>query len=364
MTKIIKKPISELPKDIQHIINALKISKHEIEINGSQSIKNIKYPNDYDLFQKTTFTKKTVENFQNVIKRLIDFPDLYISDIKVGSIKSVQIIPNDATYKNGKIINYDYEKLKKHLKKLHFIYDTEQNELIKKPSVLDLFKMKKIFNKHILRWTPDDVLRGYINFYGSEIYLEDALKSRSRCKIDFIVLLNNIYTEFSIIYEFPYTEKQNRKEQLMNDIFMLYHEGNYYKMSKRIFSFLPNSDVLKKDLLDIFNSDLGFMHHIIHDLNIVLHILENENNIQYFDIKKEMLILNNKISKSQIKNKSLILGVFQKIRKLQPESTNKKDFIKSIQEIIQVLEDSLQNLTQKELHRLNLLPLPAYLSVS
>jgi hypothetical protein len=176
--------------------------------------------------------------------------------------------------------------------------------------------------------------------------------------------LNNIYTEFSIIYEFPYTEKQNRKEQLMNDIFMLYHEGNYYKMSKRIFSFLPNSDVLKKDLLDIFNSDLGFMHHIIHDLNIVLHILENENNIQYFDIKKEMLILNNKISKSQIKNKSLILGVFQKIRKLQPESTNKKDFIKSIQEIIQVLEDSLQNLTQKELHRLNLLPLPAYLSVS
>jgi hypothetical protein len=225
--------------------------------------------------------------------------------------------------------------------------------------VLDFFRMKKIFNKHILRWTSNDVLKGYINFYGTKILLKTALKSKSRCKVDFVVLLNSIYSEFSIIYKFPFSEQQDRREQLMNDIFINYYEGNYFKMSRRIFSILPDNDLLKSDLLKMFNSNLGLIYNVIHDLNIILYILENENNIQYVDIKKELQILRHKISKLQMDKESFI---FRKIDSLQSHK-NKQLFINAIQEIIFILSNNLNEFTKKELYRLRLLPLPNNLSI-
>lgn len=367
MTSIHKKDINFLPLEIKTIVNTLKLSNSEIQLNGSNGIKNVIYPNDFDLVQNVKYDKNTTNNFRNIILKLIDFPDLYICDIKIGEVKEAKILPDDCIIRDGKVINYNYKEIKKQLLKNKYLYEDDEYILKKTPSITEYFRMKSIFKKHVLRWTAEDVLNKQILFHGQTIQLSDALQMNSRCKLDIVVFLNGQYTEFSIIYIFPFTLHINEQNSLRNDIFIFHHEHNYFKMAKRIFSFMNNDDVLKNDLLDMFNGEIGIMYNISQSLKTLLYILENEKYIRYFNIKHEIEYLKLKFSNITIRNylekETSIMKLLDKIARIEPISSNKNEYISSVQGILTILDKLINDQTEKELRKLKLIPLPEIFTI-
>ena len=276
------------------ILEAMSFTEGKgLKILGSMSLRSQQYAGDYDGYEIVDMNDETneealyklAERFKRMIQHLQSMPNVYIGDIKAGSVEEWRVIDKD---------KYDAGKSRKKIDELHakgIISKDEKSdalELLKnKPSITDELLAKSKIKFHIVRWTPSEVLAGKKTLRdGSIMTLEEAFSSPIISKMDVIGLVqNNRYTDFSVIYEFHNRgktlnpDKVDIVKSLKENIIAYEKDGNYFKAMKRKFAlakYQGNNKEVER-LTPILNSDLGRLYHIIGDIGTLETLIEDHN---------------------------------------------------------------------------------------
>lgn len=292
-----KHKLNDYNNNLINTFNKISIGR-KFKIIGSSSLKNNRYFNDYDIddyFQgnKPALTKITT-HFKNLFKNSYKDKNTWIIDFKCG------IDPN---------------------------YNEDE----------DGYK---------LRWTKKDINNGYkILKDGQKKYFKDCILDKSMFKLDYILLLNSVFTEISEKYIIKIGNKNNIvsnsdiKEELKKDI-QKYEKENKMKALKRKFSLLRLEGKNQKKIKmyeDIFNSDLGYMNNIINQLKTISLMLEQDfRKVELNEICNNLQILKQSLSYFNIKNLSDEIDSLCKIK-------NKKTLFNSLEKIINYLNNYLNN---------------------
>jgi hypothetical protein len=291
-------PIQDYNNLLIETFNKLSIAK-KYKIIGSSSLKPTLYFNDYDLNEYFKSDTKNILNnitshFKTLFKETYNNPNAWIIDFKCG------VDPN---------------------------YD-------------------KIEDGYKLRWSRQDINKGYkVLKDGTKKYFKNCILDKTIMKIDYILLLNGAFTEISENYELSIDGVTNiisnvdLKKELQKDI-EKYKNENKMKSLKREFSLLREegkNPKKRKKLLEIFNSEYGFMNKIINNLNTILLMLEQSfRPVHLEDIYNNLQLIKQQLSYFNTKSLSDEIDLLCKI-------TNKKKIFNSLQKIINYLTNVLNN---------------------
>lgn len=132
------------------------------------------------------------------------------------------------------------EKLQE-LHSLHIITDEEYNEatslLLSAPTFAEQVKIKKLLRFGVLRWTPKDILRGYLVLRDSTHYpLQKVFEDGSTTKLDVVAWIKDKFIEFTMLYFTSYTPLD--LDDYRKDIRFYMDVGNYHKALKRMWVIL------------------------------------------------------------------------------------------------------------------------------
>lgn len=233
-----KKKLNTYSKDIKKVFNMLTITG-DYRVIGSASFKKIIYSSDYDLeeFIKESKGRTVLDKIYNAFKKK------YIECKK------------DSNY---------------------FITD---------------FKCGLDSNGEPLRWTYSDMIKGYKTLEnGRKMKFQECILIKAMMKMDLIVLINGIYTEFSENYYFKigddsnFFEHEQEPEHIKTGILhsldeYLNVQQNYWKALKRLFS-LSVRDGNKhakviNEMIKFFNGDAGLINKCRNELEILLLVINN-----------------------------------------------------------------------------------------
>jgi hypothetical protein len=225
-------------------------------------------------------------------------------------------------------------------------------------NVDDYFKMKDTFKYHIVRWTPEEVLKGYkILNDGSKYTLKESFKT-GITKLDLIAYIDNRFIEFSIIYNFN-KPSINITDSIKEDILKYYNAKNYFKMAKRIFSLAVSyGDKETKDILyQLFNSDLGRIYVLNSDIKTLLYLFDNNNNLPINRIRKEISNFHKRLNNIKLffNENNIIKDIIKKIKVIEKNLTIDK--VDDLLLISKTLDNILMSETEKYLLFYKLLPL-------
>jgi len=283
---------SQYPDDAVKVLKAMSFSDGKaIKIVGSQSLRSQMYAGDYDAYETVEgrfptnqgALKHYVSEFKKIIKNLKTLPNVYIGDIKAGVIEEWRVIPKDKPY--------DFRASKQKIEDLlsnKIISPSEAKNSIAllkpHPKKIDVLKARDEIKFHIVRWTPQSVLKGSETLRDGRTYtLEEAFDSPTITKLDVIALIQGRYTEMSIIYEFRNGSKVLNPEVIdpeksLKESEALYSALGYpFKAIKRKFALakLKNNSTAIRKYHTILNSDLGKLYIVYSDVVTLIDLLED-----------------------------------------------------------------------------------------
>jgi hypothetical protein len=284
-----------------------------LKIMGSSALRSQQYAGDYDGYETVELHMKTKEEalnwlanrFQEMIKELRKMKNVYIGDIKGGVIEDWRVIPKRAKIVGNKVEGYNAEGSRHILDRLvksGIVTEGEAASVRKyikeSPSPADFILAKQSIKFHIIRWTPEQVLKGEVRLKdGRTFTLQDAFSSPGISKLDTIALVeNNRYTDFSVIYQFKNNgeylnyEKVDFVQSVRENIIALEEEGNPFKVLKRKFSlakFFNKKDDLRR-FSTILNSDLGRLYVVLGDIGTLVTLLEDHAAVPIEKVKFEI----------------------------------------------------------------------------
>ena len=291
--KQVKKYPVNFSNDITKIVEALTLDNGERPfLYGSGSYK-IDYPSDYDLAQEVSIEKYNelgsksgvLKDLQKVVKRIMKIEGVYIGDIKSGEIEDFKVVDDDINEKNYNSKRPVMIKKLNALYKKKVITKEEYDESIKilktNLTEIDVYVLKHDIRYEVIRWKPEDILKGFVNYRGKKITFEKYLLGDFLTKIDIIAWVNGVrYNEITMVYAFTEngqmvnTKFGNIELALMEQIPYLLYIGKYMKICKRINSIERASDkpnkLLLRRLYKLFTSDLGLLNQVISDIGAIL----------------------------------------------------------------------------------------------
>jgi hypothetical protein len=366
------------PPDVLAVIDALAFHNKNVKIAGSMALRSQQYAGDFDLFEivksnaasRAAAVEEFCKGFQQNVKELMKLPDCYVGDIKCGMVQEWEVVKGDV--KHGTVVGYDALDARRRLQQLQrdgVISDEEAADaarLIKpNPTPAQFLVAQKEIRPHIVRWTVKDVLRGHVILRnGRRFTLADGITSPAISKIDAVSLVQNSrFTDFSNIYSFRWrstvlnNEDSDPLHEMKKNILYLESDGQYFKLSKRIFSLLKNTkSKLLEPLSDMFNGDLGRIYSIISDIDAMLFLLENESalpmkRLQY-EIGQFRFRLGNVYATDRV-NTDRVLDEL-----LRLETAPRRDMARGLEILRNALSSILNNEAKGELEEMKLLPIP------
>lgn len=274
--------------DATTIIEAMSFPKSKNLLVGSMSIRSQQYAGDYDIMEvvsrkgdKERVLSGLASEFKDIIKNLRGLPDVFIGDVKAGSVEEWRVLPRhgwDATKSKATVDTLVRDKV---------ITPAEGKEamaLLADTSEVGKLRARAEIKFHIVRWTPEQILHGSQTLRdGRTMTLEEAFSSPTIAKLDAIGLVqNNRYTDFSVIYEFKNNGKTlnpdnfDVEKSLRDSITLLTHEGKTFKVLKRKFALakFKNDYKTMAKLQEILNGDLGRLYQISSDIGTLIALLE------------------------------------------------------------------------------------------
>lgn len=320
--------------DLTTIVDALTL-KHGKQpfLYGSARYK-IDYPSDYDLGQEVPVSNFILKDMQDVIKKILKMKDIFIGDIKCGEIPELKVIDDDLT-----VDNYN-AKRPIMIKKLNSMFankcitkeERDESIALLKPSlpIMDIFIIKHEIRYEVIRWKPQDILNGYVNYRGHKINFYDYLFDLNVTKIDVIAWLNGVrYNEITMMYVFTKKNKAlnidfNRgKVDLKKQIVYLLYQKKYMKICKRINTIERENEKPNPYLLDIlnrlFNSNLGRLNQILSDITALAFLIENVKVLPKakfeYEIDQMKYRLGNMTNKKYLENQDKVLKLLAIVEK-------------------------------------------------
>ncbi len=301
------------PADALAILDAMSFSDGKnVKILGSMAIRSQQYAGDYDAYEvvKRDGDLRAVLNglaadFKNILKRLRGMSNVFIGDIKAGSVEEWRVFPRETGVKDGKVVGYNAVAARKKVDELRsakVISEKEAKEAVAmlKPSLTPgtLLAVMKELRFHIVRWTVAEALAGEKTLADGRTYtLQEAFNSPAISKLDVIGLIeNNRYTDFSIIYEFHNRGKvlnpdfRPIEQSLREDILAYQNDGNAFKVLKRKYALakFKNQKAKIKKLTVILNSDLGRLYSLSSDVATLIQLLDEEKAVPLDKLRYEL----------------------------------------------------------------------------
>lgn len=270
----------EYPAEAVKVLNTMTFPGSELLILGSASLRSQKYAGDYDGYDKVNGKlPNLIDAFQNIIRNLKKLPDAYITDIKAGEIGEWKVAGDKSEWD----IRRATEKVEGLLRE-GIISPKEAKDA----DLSSYLMAKKDVKFHIVRWTPDEVIKGHKTLRDGRKYtLEEAFTSPAIVKVDVIALVKNKYTDFSVIYELSEGSKRHNDFQsepassIEEDIHYYTLTGNPYKALKRKFALAKLHDDKKAmaRYSKTINSDLGKLYLVYSEVKTLADLLEAGNDI-------------------------------------------------------------------------------------
>lgn len=307
-----RKAMDSLPSEYINKMFNVSTNQGTIWRYGSESFKVIKYPSDVDFKEDIKFTTRSrdvaidqfLDQFIKLIKTIKSKKGIYLGDVKLGLDHMFDSIDIGALH-NGTITGFDMDKVKLQLKQLYakkMIVNSEYDHILKlvKPymTLADYDElMEELRNLHVIRWTEDEILRGYKLLPGDRKYtLREALHDKTMVKIDVFQMYNGKYIEFSNFFILFYEETKNNytlinlpvnyfdliEVSLSREIEKFMFSTNFFKpfkSIKRMFSLAriyKDENILSK-ILPLLNGDCGLLYQIISDFNTIIDMLPLKN---------------------------------------------------------------------------------------
>jgi hypothetical protein len=352
-----------------------------LELMGSAELKAQLYAGDYDAYERVQVRSlaSTARKFQSMIKKLLNSNLTYIGDIKMGSVEEWKVIGDEARIQNGQVRGYEPKRIKAKVEALYndTIISRQERDTafaMLKSSITpyELLEIKRDLRFNILRWTPQEVLKGYKYLQdGRRFTLEEAITSPTIAKLDCISWVQgNRFTEFSVIYEFYKGKKllngeiKNVLQVLKESTYQLYHEKNYYKMAKRLFSIarLERMTALIPILSNLFNGDLGRLYIIYGDLGTLEYMLENYSRLPRKKVEFELDQFRNRLANitlpKYLREEPIIISTLDKIERRNEIATNNAQMLRLIRHLKDEMMKLLSYYSYEYLRSHHLIPVP------
>ncbi len=353
------------PSDTTTILSAMSFSGgKDVKVLGSMSLRSQQYAGDYDAYEivkrrgnKAKVLDDLASEFQSIIKNLRGMPNVFIGDIKAGSIEEWRVIPLAAGLVDGKIVGYNPIQSKAKVDELYkakVITEGEKrsaDELLDGSNPEDFLIARKKIKFHIVRWSVPEVLQGSKVVRGRRFTLQEAFSSPVITKLDTIGMVqNNKYTDFSIIYEFHNGDKvlnpsfEDIGKSLSEDIIFYKNENNPFKVLKREFAlakFRGDNETIKK-LTPILNSDLGRLYSMLSDVGTMIDLLEQKQNVPMKNLRYELDQFKSRMANVYqlddfLKAEHTLLGLINSAMK----TTNKSQLLTHLKQIKDIIQTSL-----------------------
>lgn len=368
-------------QDIQAVMKAVSFDNmHGLNLFGSMGLRSQQYASDYDLFQyvhtaessNETALRKLATEFKFIIHSLTKMKDIYIGDIKAGSIEDWKVL-SDKTYIDGnRVMNYNFfdasEKLES-LKRQNIItadeYSTSKKLIVSNPTPQDYILMVKEIKFNVLRWKPKDISNGYLTLRNYKVVtLEEAFSQPAITKVDVVAYLrSNQYADVSIIYQFMNNKHvlnneavnapiQKQEYGIKTDILYYMNTGFYFKVCKRIFTLMRMkgvcSDCMKVNSI-LNDSQLGILYTVYGDIGTILYILEDTPELPIQRIENEVDQFKNKLSNiykipQYLNHEPEIFKIIDRITKAKH---NREELITELTELSEILFTALNSYTLK-----------------
>lgn len=359
-------------EDALKILNTMSFSEgKDVKILGSMSLRSQVYAGDYDAYEtiKTKGSKEDalddlVKKFKQIIKEVQLIPNTYIGDIKSGSIEEWKIIGEP----------FHHEKSIQKLEELFSskiiskeVFEEGKKKIKPNPSKLELLALQREFRPNVLRWTPKEVLLGFKRLQdGRKFTLKEAFQTPIITKLDVVSWVqNNRFTDFSMIYEFKHNsqslnkELSNIEDSIKKNIFVLFHEKNYFKMAKRMFSLAKYKKYEKilETLSPLFNGDAGRLYMVYGDIGTLESLLESNETVSQqkldFEIDQFKQRLSNITFEKYISKEHEIFGLIDSIL---AKKHSEKSLLQKLEKLKQILSNLMSEYAENYLIKHKLMP--------
>lgn len=317
MSILLKKRLPEdFSTDVVEVLRMMSFTDlRSLRLMGSGALKAQLYAGDYDAFEVVPVRSltATVKKFQTMVRNLLNRPSTYVGDIKSGMVAEWKVIGDEARIEKGSVVGYQSAVVRKkveHLYEQGVIGKEERDKAVEmlksRVTPMELLEIKRDLRYHIVRWTPQEVLRGKkVLVDGRTFTLEEAFQTPTITKLDVVAWVQgNRFTDFSCIYEFRKGGKvlnpamMDIEKGLKDNIYALYHEGDFYKMAKRMFALarILNAYPVLTLLSQLFNGDLGRLYVVYGDISTLEFLLENEGQMPKEKVQFEIDQFHNRLA--------------------------------------------------------------------
>lgn len=201
-----------LTLDAKNAIDILTLDpEFPAKIVGSFKYKVHEYPGDIDLFESykgcctlADTKKQIVSALKKVVRKILNSDIAHFADFKAGEDSRYKFNIGSYDMKTKRVIDYDLAFVKR---KINELYADKLISLGRKKELLSLLKPFPTFKEHallsdeirkhyILRWTTDEILRGYkILPKDVKLTLCSAIAQKTIVKIDIWAYINERFVE-------------------------------------------------------------------------------------------------------------------------------------------------------------------------
>lgn len=328
---------------------------------GTYQYKIFKFPNDIDLYEEIVKRSllseaklEVAQDIQNIILKINSNPRILFSDFKAGYDNRFKIYTGYDTEET--IEDYNYELICRDLQNLYCAnlltkcqYCHLYSYVKENPTYDDIIALRQeLRNFWVLRWSTDEILRGYKLLPGNyKLFLDHAIAQNTMVKMDILVPITDIndprYIEvtnfFNIVHQNNLgqyeilTEKLKEYVPSLIEDFYHYYPINIYKAIKRLWMVLKvNNDICGLNMLStIFDSDIALYSQIAGDIEVVIDLLNSNLNYdkQFLvdSIYRRLLrlngiCLNGNLNKNNLTNVEYLNDIYKCIKNYVNIETN------------------------------------------
>jgi hypothetical protein len=174
-------------------------------------------------------------------------------------------------------------------------------------------RVKLIRDVFILRWTPEDITRGYVLLCdGTKYPLEDALQDDTIIKLDVVIPVGNGFAEVSENYHYrQQTDNLESVVKQLADDLEKYRWTHSMKSLKRLYSILELTnpkDARLPVLTQFFNSEAGLINKVTRDLELLL-LLTEKHAIPFRKIQANVQMLKERLACTTLVSPRQVLGL-------------------------------------------------------
>ena len=270
----------QFSRPLRKVLNAVSFGIPTLV--GSSADPRIMYSADYDLAEDVPVRRTSAATFQRKIKGIEKIGK--IEDIKLGEISQWNLLTKPVI-KKGIVRNYIQKNELAHLAMLwqqkiisHDEFMNANSMLTPHLTALEFLNARKATRFGLLRWSVEDVKRGYITLRNNSILrIQDAIKTPGITKIDVVAWVSTKYVEVSNIIVWTrlngksYSTRASLTQALSENILQYEAEGNYVKVAKRMLSLAKQYKhyTVQDKLTSILNSPLGKLYMVVTDLSVL-----------------------------------------------------------------------------------------------